>query len=62
MIPEYCKTILVLIIFSTFSDRQTFMMVTESKTSCSREAKKEKPEAFPDTPKELLATIKRTVG
>ena len=29
------------------------MMVTESKTSCSREAKKEKPEAFPDTPKEF---------
>ena len=54
MIPEYCKTILVLIIFSTFSDRQTFMMVTESKTSCSREAKKEKPEAFPDTPKEFV--------
>ena len=35
-------------------------MVTESKTSYSREAKKEKPEAFPDTPKELLATIKKT--
>ena len=35
-------------------------MVTESKTSYSREAKKEKLEAFPDTPKELLATIKKT--
>ena len=38
------------------------MRVTESKTSYSREAKKEKPEAFPDTPKELLATIKKTVS
>ena len=46
-------TWIILLIFSTFSDSQTFMMVTESKTSYSREAKKEKPEAFPDTPKEF---------
>ena len=76
MIPEYYKTILVLIIFSNFSDRQTLMMVPEKAEGVSTEqqskmklsqflnlkqkAKKEKPEAFPATPKELLATIKKT--
>ena len=76
MIPEYCNTILVLIIFSNFSDRQSLMMVPEKAEGVSTEqqskmklsqflnlkqkAKKEKPEAFPATPKGLLAISKRT--
>ena len=76
MIPEYCKTILVLIIFSNFSDRQTLMMVPEKAEGVSTEqqskmklsqflnlkqkAKKEKPEAFPSIPKELLVISKKT--
>ena len=76
MIPEYCKTILVLIIFSNFSDRQTLMMVPEKAEGVSTEqqlkmklsqflnlkqkAKKEKPEAFPSIPKEFACNSRNS--
>ena len=37
VISEYCKAILNLLIFSTFSDKQTFIKVPKSKTAYSRE-------------------------
>ena len=33
LISEYCKAILILLIFSIFSDRQTFIKVPKSKTA-----------------------------
>ena len=33
VISEYCKAILILLIFSIFSDRQTFIKVLKSKTA-----------------------------
>ena len=72
MIPEYCNTILVLIIFSNFSDRQSLMMVPEKAEGVSTEQQlkmklsqflnlkqkvKKKLEAFPSIPKDLLAIL-----
>ena len=76
MIPEYCKTILVLIIFSNFSDRQTLMMVPEKAEGVSTEqqlkmklsqflnlkqkVKKEKLEDLPSIPKEFACNSRNS--